>query len=331
MTPATIVTERRRDRPRILVVSRSWRSHDLEVAFVVRSTAAALSRRFDVEVVVPGPAGDGKADGLFDLHAAGGSESARRWPSPASVSWPEGPPPDAVLIEWDDEGARELMAHLRSDARLLTIAPTAERAQTGIPVVPATLGLTIPVSPLATASPHNGFGFTDYLLVLADCRGDNWPENPPAMAAWIAARFPRRHVVIVADALAAAWRDRSLRGWIHIDTRTDLQRLLAHARVVVDLSPGPLVARECVEAMRFGTPVVVPSGTVAADLAAMGGGLWYRDVAKLFGCIAAMDDGPTRTRLSVAAKAQSDRLFGNPVEFVQALLMLLREPPVAAG
>ncbi len=324
------MTERRHDHPRVLVVSRRWRSHDLEVAFVVRSTAAALSRRFDVEVVVPGPEGSGEADGLFDLHAAGGGESAGRWPSPASASWSDGPPPDAVLIEWDDEGARKLVAHFHADTPLLMIAPTAERAEGGIPVVPTALGLTVPVSPLAAASPHNGFGFTDYLLVLADGPGDGRPGHPPATASWIAARFPRRHVVIVADAVAAAWRDRSLRGWTHVDTRTDLQRLFAHARVVVDLSPGPLVARECVESMRFGTPVVVPSGTVAARLAATGGGLWYSDIAELIGCIAALDDAPTRAQLSVAAKAQSDGRFGNPMDFEQALPMLLREPPAVA-
>ena len=96
--------------------------------------------------------------------------------------------------------------------------------------------------------------------------------------------------MVVENAVASVWRARSLRGQITVDTRTDLWRLLAHARLTVDLAPGPLVARECVESLLYGVPVVVPAGTAGARLAALGGGLWFGDEAELIGCVEALDD-----------------------------------------
>ena len=59
------------------------------------------------------------------------------------------------------------------------------------------------------------------------------------MVAWLTARFPDKEVVVVEDATAAVWRGRVLRGIVDVYTRTDLWRLVAHARVTVDLAPGP--------------------------------------------------------------------------------------------
>ena len=122
----------------------------------------------------------------------------------------------------------------------------------------------MPINPLAATHRHNGLGFTGYLLVLSDRVGSPEVSPPTPMAAWLTARFPDKEVVVVEDAAAAVWRGRVLRGIVDVYTRTDLWRLVAHARVTVDLSPGPIIARECVESLRFGTPIVVPQ-TVPPD------------------------------------------------------------------
>ena len=70
---------------------------------------------------------------------------------------------------------------------------------------------------------------------------------------------------------------------------------MAHAAVVVDLTPGTLVARECVEALRFGTPIVVPAGTTGAEHTRGGGGLCYDGVASLLDAV---------DRLGVPARRQ---------------------------
>ncbi len=187
------------------------------------------------------------------------------------------------------------------------------------------VGLHVPVNPLASAHRHNGLGFTGYVLVLSD-RGPSTadPDTPTPLAAWIVARFPRRHVVVVEQAVASVWRSRSLRGRVAVDTRTDLWRLVAHAQVVVDLCPGPLVARECVESMRYGIPVVVPAGTAAADLAALGGGLWYHDVAELLGCVEAFADSDLRDTLGEQGRAVADDLYGDPGRFVDRVAAATR-------
>jgi len=318
-----MVAERSRDR--VIVLSRSWFSYRLEAAYVMRSTAGALSRTFDVEVAVPGPPGAPLADGFFDLKTTGDGGCEGVWPEPTSASWPSGAPPSAVLIEWNDDSARRLAAHYEPDAPIFVVSPTAGDAGTDIPVVPTTLRMNVPVNPLASLGRHNGLGFTNYLLVLADRLGTGDPASPPAAGAWLAARFPARHVVVVADAVAAAWFNRSLRGWIHVDTRTDLQRLMAHAQATVDLAPGSLLARECIESMRLGTPVIVPSGTVAARLAARGGGLWYQDVNELLGCAGAMADPDLHSALVSAAKEWADRAHGEPSKFVTSVSDLLKE------
>jgi len=187
------------------------------------------------------------------------------------------------------------------------------------------VGLHVPVNPLAAAHRHNGLGFTGYVLVLSD-RGPDEADakTPTPLASWIVARFPRRHVVVVEQAVASIWRSRSLRGRVTVDTRTDLWRLVAHAQVVVDLRPGPLVARECVESMRYGIPVVVPAGTVASDLAALGGGLWYHGVAELLGCVDAFGDSDLRDTLGEQGREVADKLYGDPGRFVERVRAVTR-------
>ncbi len=69
----------------------------------------------------------------------------------------------------------------------------------------------------------------------------------------------------------------------------DLWRLLAHANVCVDLAPGAHIARECVEAMRFGTPIIVPDrpGPGAVHARASGGAT-FRDASELLDAAAAL-------------------------------------------
>ena len=120
----------------------------------------------------------------------------------------------------------------------------------------ATVGVYVPVNPLAERHRHHGFGFTGYQLVLSDRSGAE--DEPPPAVAWLSAAFHDADVVVVQDAVASAWRGRALRGRVSVDTRMDLWRLVAHANICIDLDPGAYVARECVEALRLGTPIIVP-------------------------------------------------------------------------
>jgi hypothetical protein len=180
------------------------------------------------------------------------------------------------------------------------------------------IGLHVAVNPLAAERPHNALGFTDYLLLLTD-RGGNVPradDDVTVGARWLAAAFPRHHLVVLESGTATVWRCRALRGVVTVDSRTDLWRLMAHSRAVVDLRPGPLVARECVEALRFGTPVIVPSGGAAARLAAAGGGLSFEDMDGLLGCVDVVDDAARRAGLCASGREQADARYGDADAFV---------------
>ena len=327
-------------RPRLAVLSSSWARKSTESAFVMRSIAGALSRHADVDVLVPGERGPALPDGLFDVLPLG-IDGPGHWPEPAPAEWP-GLAPAAVLIEGNDRGAVALARLGAPGAAVLAVAfgggvpPEAVAVLTvgapsgdtgGAPAGPGALprpgpallhdvGLHVPVNPLAAERRHIGLGITGYVLVLSDRPGRPEPRDPAPAVAWLTARFPADPVVVVEGATASVWTGRALRGTITVDTRTDLWRLLAHARTTVDLAPGPLVARECVESLRYGTPIVVPARTPAADLAAEGGGLWYADTAEMLDCVASVADPAIQASLGTAGRERADSRYGDADRFV---------------
>ena len=338
---------------RVVVVSRTWWTAGGEPAFVLRALAGALSRHAEVDVVAPGPPGT-IPDGLFDVPGTGTADGRGEWPEPPSAPWDgEGsgrlPPLAAVVDQGDVAGARLVGHHLPGVPVLLvgaggdpaTQAPPGDgrdtvtgRQAARLRTTPRGIGLHVPVNPMAAVRPHNGFGFTGYVLVLtdrapADGGAPDPPASPTALAAWIIARFPGRHVVVVEDAEASAWCNRSRWGSVHIDTRTDLWRLMAHAQVTVDLRPGPLLARECVESLRFGTPIVVPGGTAAAPLAEAGGGRCYDDVAGLLAGVESLADPALRAEASRRGRHEADTRHGDADRFVARVGEVLDElsPP----
>ena len=329
----------------IAVLSSTWGNEHDEVAFVIRNLAGAISRFGAVSVLVPGRPGPPRADGAFDLVPVGEPAAGRWWPDPQTACWPESHTPAIVLIDRPDQDLLGIVRRFVPGVPIVavgagTTVPDGTDAlwQVGTgPFDPGAsvyeVGLHVPINPLAAKRRHNGLGFTDYVLVLGDRRPGLGIEEPPSpLVRWLVSRFPRNDVVVVENAVASAWRSRSLRGRVTVDTRTDLWRLVAHALVVVDLLPGPLVARECVESLRFGTPVVVPAGTAAASLAASGGGLWYEDVAELLACVDAFSDRQMRDTLGAQGRAVAEARYGSPERFVDRVRVAMRQwQPDAPG
>jgi hypothetical protein len=311
-----------------LFVSRTWKLPESEVSFVTRSVAGAASRKNQVTVVVPAAAGAVEPDGAFDLFGAGVGPDGS-WPSPTDTVWPAGLPADTTIIA--DELDQRTWALLQAKARhalIRTISssigeagPSSPLRFTGPPEADGSevIGLHVPINPLAATHRHNGLGFTGYLLVLSDRAGVPDVVPPTAMAAWLTARFPHLEVVVIEDATAAVWRGRVLRGVVSVFTRTDLWRLLAHARVTIDLAPGPIVARECVESLRFATPIVVPHHSVARAHAEAGGGLTFRDHSELLACISHLADDGVRAVMSVRGQRYAEARYGDQQGFVDSV------------
>jgi len=185
------------------------------------------------------------------------------------------------------------------------------------------IGMHVPVNPIAEAHRHNGLGFTDYLLVLSDRTSAGTINPPTPLVAWLSARFPKADVVVVEDASAAVWKGRALRGVVTVDSRTDLWRLLAHAQMVIDLAPGPVIARECIESLRFGVPIVVPVGSTAAVHAGAGGGFTFPGIPGLFACVEQLMDAKVRSDIASTGRRYANTTYGDPHRFVERVARVM--------
>jgi hypothetical protein len=184
------------------------------------------------------------------------------------------------------------------------------------------IGVHVPVNRLAERHRHHGFGFTDYLLVLSDRAGDH--AEPPPAAAWLSAAFNDAHVVVVENAVASAWKGRALRGSVSVDTRMDLWRLVAHAMVCVDLAPGRIIARQCIEALRFGTPIIVPEHAGPAEVhAAASGGSIFGDPDELLTAVVGLQDAAHRSVVSRTGRQYADGRYGDPAALVTRVRQLI--------
>lgn len=327
---------------RVLLFSSSWDKPETERSFVMRSLAGATSRRRAVDVVTPGPMRTPRPDGFFDVHQIGpASPGDHSWPLPGDARWPAVPLPTLVLAHADDAGAMALAREFAADAPVVALAGPADpvpEADALITVTPARrdsladanpemaarvydTGLHVPVNPFVTNRPHSGVGFVDYLLVLTDRAGTagGGGSDPTPWVAWLAARFPRQHTMVIEDGVATVWQWRSRRGAIAVETRTDLWRLFAHARTVIDLRPGTLVARECVEALRVGTPVIAPAGSIGAEHGAAGGGIGFTTVDQLLQAVASLEDKAVRDELGHQGRIMADKRYGHPDQLVDRM------------
>ena len=85
----------------------------------------------------------------------------------------------------------------------------------------------------------------------------------------------------------------------------------------VDLSPGALINRECVESMLLGTPILVPRSSLAMQHAAAGGGLWFSGPAELLGAARVFGQPEVRGGLGTQARNLAATRFGDARSFVR--------------
>jgi hypothetical protein len=317
-----------------VLLSRAWKTHQSELSFVTRSVAGAASRTSQVTVIVPAPVGTTEPDGAFDLLGIGAA-SGGSWPAPGVASWPQTIPRDATIVV--DELDRTSLALLDAFApgHALHAISGARADQPGVLSLrftgasddaPDFIRLHVPINQIAATHRHNGLGFTGYLLVLTDREGSPDTSPPTPMVAWLTARFPDSNVVVVEDATAAVWRGRVLRGVVPVYTRTDLWRLIAHARVTIDLAPGRIIARECIESLRFGTPIIVPAQSAARPHAEAGGGMTFAGYPELLACVTRLFDEDVRATMSEDGRHYADAQYGDQQVLVGSVTRALAAP-----
>jgi hypothetical protein len=280
-----------------------------------------------VAVVTPGDAAHSGPDGAFDVHFIGGRNGTwpvrARWPADLSGS-------EVAVVVGGASGVAIARVALPGAALVEVAGPEEPIAPHVWAVTPGRaaelaspslrhVGMSVPINPLAARNRHNGLGFTDYVLVLSDRRSERTvPRHvPTALAAWLAAGIPSLDLVVVEDATATAYHSRSWRGQVAVDTRTDLHRLLAHARTCVDLCPGEIISRECVESMLLGTPVIVPRSSRAVQLSVDGAGLWFSGPGELLRGVEALAQPEVHRALSARAQELASSRFGDSASFVR--------------
>lgn len=208
------------------------------------------------------------------------------------------------------------------------------------------IGPHVAADPSARREPNTWVGDTGAIVVVTSAPasdrspGDDGSELPSELCTGATSSVPEvddtarlAHVlrlanpdppvaVVATDALTVWHRGRASHGWA-VSRPNDFARLAAWAGMVVDLAPEPFLARRCLTALAYGTPVVVPAGTVAAAHAAHGGGLWFDSPAELVWTVQALLDDATRTMLGAQGSAYTAAHYGSTDAFVDDVIRVV--------
>jgi len=182
------------------------------------------------------------------------------------------------------------------------------------------IGAPMAANPSARSEPNPWVGTTDYAIVLTDAHSEA-EEEVVELARLIRFSFPEHPIGISYRDVFVVWHEgRWSAGW-PVERSSDLGRLMAWARVTVDLRPGPLFARRCVDSLLFGTPVIVPADSRAREHAQRGrGGLWFSTPGELMWCIEAMFDPGIRGPLGRQGQAYAEEEYGSTNRFIQRVV-----------
>ena len=349
MTSAHRPVERTQTRGRFCVLSRSWWGPYDEASFLIRHVAAAmLSAGRPADVLAPGTRSG--ADGAFDVRGAGAAAEGGTWPAGVDRASGAlaGAPYEHVLVEGGDGEAVALAAATWPAATIVVVgrepaagsepvrrppAAAATLVADLCPVDGSEVRVGVPVPVRAGVSRWLGARTgSPYVLVLgasaasADEGSSDGGPRPgaggsdgglPHPAAVLVRHLSGHRVVVVDGGVASSWRHRRrLRHGGGVHSRTDLQRLLAHASVTVDTAPGRLFGRECVESLRYGVPVVVPLISSTACLAGAGGGRTFGSDEELVGAVRLLLEPRARREAGDAGRAATDEWYGDPEAFV---------------
>jgi hypothetical protein len=226
----------------------------------------------------------------------------------------------ALLTEVDAVGVLS-----RGDTRHLPTAPAAPGPGPGSAPEVIELDVAFAVHRNAAESQIAEMGdFGPYVVLLTGS-----PPGSPGAVRSPGHDYVRRALgpIAVAEVAAHRWSVSSPGKALEMPagSRTNLWRLLRHAEICIDLRPQGIVARETLESLLLGTPVVVPEGTVAAEWAERSnGGLWYRDYRELFDAAKAILDHPSlRARLGRQGREWARMVHGNQGRFEDQVAQLV--------
>ncbi len=109
-------------------------------------------------------------------------------------------------------------------------------------------------------------------------------------------------------------------------SRVNLWRLMAHAKLTIDLRPPRPLGREAIESMLLGTPVIAHKDSIAYEhVKAASGGLWYSDYNDLIQTIRIALDPEINANLKKSAAEYSKFHHGDSTKFIEEIKDLFSE------
>jgi hypothetical protein len=182
------------------------------------------------------------------------------------------------------------------------------------------IGAPLAANPSALTEPNTWVGSTDYILVVTHS-GAEEDHVETELSRLIRLRFPDNPVGICHTDCFRAWHQgRVSQGWA-VERASDMARLMAWARVTVDLHPTRLLARRCVDSLLYGTPIVVPDESRAREHAELGrGGLWFSNAAELTWCVEALLEPSTGTTFGAQGQSYAQAEYGSTDRFIERVL-----------
>jgi hypothetical protein len=339
----------------VVILTDRWESTS-EPGWITRQVAGALACEADVHVVTPAGSRVGTGtgtDSVFTVHrvdpaappgpddpvellhpdhlvvaAHTWSDLARLAERPAlSRRFDAQPDPQVTVLApatgGDDGDPDPAIRLLKNSGAVLTVTDGG-RSALGRSHVPTerihVIGAPMTANPGARSEPDPLVGDTEYVVVHT---GVPEHERHPAaeLGQLLRVRFPDLTVAILHADAFCVWRNGRVNRTDAVRRSSDVARLTAWARVTVDLRPGCLFARRCVESLLYGTPVIVPTGSRAREHAERGrGGLWFADPAELIWCVEAILDPTVRAPLSAQGRAYAEQEFGSTDRFIERVL-----------
>lgn len=178
------------------------------------------------------------------------------------------------------------------------------------------IGAPLIVDPSAVSEPDISVGSSDYVLVLTEASAGAAGADAELIQL-LRMRFPDHPVAVIHPDALCVWHRGHLDKTPPVLRSSDAARLMAWARMTVDLCPGRLLARRSLQSLLYGTPIVVPHESRAREHAEGGrGGLWFANPVELTWCVEAILDPPTRASLSEQGRSYVENEYGSTDRFI---------------
>jgi glycosyltransferase involved in cell wall biosynthesis len=180
------------------------------------------------------------------------------------------------------------------------------------------IGFLVGVNALARTTQPYDWSDGDWVVVIG-----NWFESSPEPFTSWAEELRTRHGLSLR--LVGAGAERHELGAIRSASRLDMWRWITRARALFDPTPDRLLGRDVLEAMLFGTPVLVPDwgGATREHAELADGGLWYRTQDEFLAVAGALRDRRVWEALSVQSQAYAEQNFADPDRFIKRISELV--------